>query len=215
MNRSIAAVSIFLGWACAAGAATPATLTSLRAIHALTNTEAAQRLPVEFEATVTYVHLEQSVLFVQDDGVGIYVSPKTNLALAVGDRVLIRGKTGPSFRPLVNSDSITLVHHGALPKPVPVTFDELIHGQHDCVLVTARGVVRSVDSSDFNSQSGSAFMEMQTEGGYIAVNTAGYTPGNGKNCWMPRWRLPELPAEHSTARCKCTESSSTLPRSGM
>jgi diguanylate cyclase (GGDEF)-like protein len=177
MKRLIPLVAIILIGASAAWAATPATLTTLRAIHALTNAEAHQRLPVEFEATVTFFNPKQGVLFVQDDGVGIYVSPKTNFALATGDRVLIHGKTAQSFRPIVNSDSITLVHRGALPKPVPATFDELIHGQQDCVLVTARGIVRSVDPSDLNSQSGNAFMEMQAEGGYIGVNVGGYTPG--------------------------------------
>jgi len=40
MKRSIAAVAIFLGWACAAWAVTPALLSTLRAVHALSNEEA-------------------------------------------------------------------------------------------------------------------------------------------------------------------------------
>lgn len=62
-----------------------------------------------------------------------------------GDRVLVVGKTTPGFRPDVISDHITLLHHGALPKPVPTTFDELIRAKHDCKLVTVHGVIRSVD----------------------------------------------------------------------
>ena len=45
VKGSYAALAIVLGWATAALAATPGTLTSLRAIHALTNDEARQGIP--------------------------------------------------------------------------------------------------------------------------------------------------------------------------
>ena len=51
MKRLIPAVAILLGWAAAAWSATPATLTTLSQIHALTNAEASKELPVAFEAT--------------------------------------------------------------------------------------------------------------------------------------------------------------------
>jgi diguanylate cyclase (GGDEF)-like protein len=40
---------------------------------------------------------------------------------------------------------ITLLHHGAIPKPVPVTFDDLLSSQYDCRLVTVHAVVRAAD----------------------------------------------------------------------
>ncbi len=68
-----------------------------------------------------------------------------NIKLAPGDRVLVRGKAGDSYRPNVTADSVTLLHHGDLPKPVPATFDELIHARRDCMLVTVRAFVQSAD----------------------------------------------------------------------
>ena len=41
-------------------------LTSLRAIHALSNAQASHQLPVSFEATVTYYRGYERTLFVQD-----------------------------------------------------------------------------------------------------------------------------------------------------
>ena len=54
MKRLIPTVAIFLGWVLPSLAAGPAPLTTLRAIHALTNEQAKQALPVAFEATVVY-----------------------------------------------------------------------------------------------------------------------------------------------------------------
>ena len=51
-------------------------LTSLRAIHALTNAQASHQLPVSFEATVTYYRGYERTLFVQDGDVAIYVKPQ-------------------------------------------------------------------------------------------------------------------------------------------
>src|ERR1035438_8409499 len=135
MKRLIPLVAIIFIGASAAWAATPATLTTLRAIHTLTNAEADRGLPVAFEATVTYYNGALRTLFVQDDGAGIYIGQKGDAKLAPGDRILIRGKTQGSFRPIVSSDSISLLHHGDLPKPTPTTFGELIRGEDDCILV--------------------------------------------------------------------------------
>src|ERR1035441_6057179 len=104
MKRLIPAVAIILGWAAAAWAAAPAapvTLTTLSAIHALTNAEASHALPVAFEATVTYFRGYTRELFVQDGDAAIYVFLTKDTKLAPGDRVLVRGTTQASFRPLV------------------------------------------------------------------------------------------------------------------
>lgn len=52
--RLIPAVAILLGWASAACAAPPATLTSLHDIRQINNDVAATAVPVSFECTVTY-----------------------------------------------------------------------------------------------------------------------------------------------------------------
>jgi len=145
MKRLVATFVVVLGCAVAAWAGSPATLTSLRAVHALTNDEASKALPVAFEGTVTYYLGYESLLFVQDGDLAIFVLAKTDAKLSPGDRVLIKGTTRESFRPIVLSNDITILRRGALPKPLAATFGDLILGQHDCALVTVRGVIHAAD----------------------------------------------------------------------
>ena len=120
-------------------------LTTLRAIHALSNTEIKNNLPVSFEATVTYLDANVSLLIVQDRGIGIYVRVRPDTKLNMGDRVLVRGKISNGFRPVVNSDTVTLLHHGSLPEPVQADFDELIQTQHDCLRIRTHAVIQAAD----------------------------------------------------------------------
>ena len=122
MKRVEVAVAMILGLASAAWAAAPATLTTLQAVHALSNAEASQRLPVAFEATVTYFRSYEKTLFVQDGEIPLFVLATTGLTLAPGDRVLIQGTTRGSFHPIVVSSSVTLLGHGSLPQPLPADF---------------------------------------------------------------------------------------------
>jgi len=181
MKRLLTAVAIVLGLASSAwGAAAPATLTTLHSIHALSNAEAGQGLPVAFEATVTFFRGSEGTLFVQDGDEAIYVAVNTDARLVPGDRVLVEGKTHKDFSATVHSEKITLLRHGALPKPVPATFDELIRAQRDCMIVTVHAVVRAVDLHARSDMRGSslpphtvASVQMLMEGGYIEafINT--------------------------------------------
>jgi diguanylate cyclase (GGDEF)-like protein len=175
MKRFILAFAFVLGWTTPVSAAVPATLTTLHQIHDLSNADAGQLLPVAFEATVTYFVQPQHVLFVEDGGAAIFVSADTSVPLVPGDRVLIRGKTHASFHPTVGADSVTLLYHGDLPEPVPATYDELISGQDDCMLVTVRGIVRSADKSNTDLNNSAGFMEVLTDGGYVSVLSDLYT----------------------------------------
>jgi hypothetical protein len=120
-------------------------LTTLQAVRALNNAEASHGLPVAFEAPVNYYRGYEGTLFVQDGNFAIYVYCPKSLKLAPGDRVLVRGRTQPSFNPIVISQSVTLLRHAALPKPIPASFDQMIRTDTDCKLVTVRGVVRAAD----------------------------------------------------------------------
>jgi len=180
MKRSIFLLAIILSCASAAGAAAPAPLTTLRAIHILTNAEADRGLPVAFEATVTYYNRGLHTLFVQDDGAGIYIGQKGEVTLDAGDRILIRGKTQGSFRPIVASSSISLLHHGEPPQPAPTTFGELIRGEDDCLLVTVRGIVRTGDRNP-NADSDAVFLQVLTEGGSIQTIADHFTPAELKD----------------------------------
>jgi diguanylate cyclase (GGDEF)-like protein len=167
MKKLIPAVAIILGWASVLWAAAPAPLT-LHAVHSLTNAEANQKLPVAFEATVTYYRGYESTLFVQDGSEASFIIASPDYKLFPGDRVLIKGTTEGSFLPIVRSSSVTLLHHGALPKPVPATFDEMTRGLHDCELVSMRGVVRSVNLVQERNIP-SIIMQILGDGGAIGV----------------------------------------------
>src|SRR5580704_14176841 len=59
-------------------------LTSLQAIHELSNSQASHQSPVAFEATVTYYRGYERTLFVQDGDLAIYVQPKVQAQLSEG-----------------------------------------------------------------------------------------------------------------------------------
>jgi len=145
MKKLISALAIILGWTSVAWAAPPAPLTTLQAVRALNNTEAGHGLPVVFEATVTYYRGYENTLFVQDGNAAIYVYYHKDLKLLPGDRILVRGRTQASFNPIVAAQSVTLLRHGSLLKPMQASFDQMIRAETDCKLVVVRGVVRAAD----------------------------------------------------------------------
>jgi len=161
----IVAVALSLGFASSVFAADTESLTTLRAIHALTNAQASRHLPTEFQATVTYDRGYERTLFVQDGDVAIFVQIPTNIQLNLGDRVLVRGTTHESFRPFVLATNITVLGRGSLPEPARANFDDLMHARYDCRLVTVRALVRTADVSNYSSRN--SRMQMQADRGSI------------------------------------------------
>jgi diguanylate cyclase (GGDEF)-like protein len=139
--------------------------TTLSAIHTLTNEQASQHVPVEFQATITYYRPYERTMFVQDGDAAIYVQAPKALKVAPGDRILIRGTTHDSFRPFVMSSDIKLLGHGRMPQAVPATFKDLIQARYDCRLVTVRALVRTADV--LNASQRNSSMQMMAEGGDI------------------------------------------------
>jgi hypothetical protein len=171
LEKLIPLVAIVITLRSAIWASVPVTLTSLHAIHSLTNTEASSAIPSAFEATVVYSRGYESLLFVQDGDDALFVSPPTTAALLPGDRIFIKGKTQGSFRPLVIASSIKLLHHGSLPHPQAATFDELIRAQYDARLVTVHAIVRASDLvENVAAQRRSARLQLVTEDGHIEAN---------------------------------------------
>jgi len=168
MKRFTLPLVFFVGWATAVLAAAPGTLTSLPQIHSLTNDQAALAPAVEFAATVTYFRGYEKTLFVQDRGIGLYVAATTKLNLVPGDRILIRGFANDSFRPIVASSDITLLHHGTLPPPVPASFVELVNAKQDSQYVTVHGLVRSAEMQRSSGHPVTA-IELLTDGGYMGI----------------------------------------------
>jgi len=148
-----------------------APLTTLRAVAALSNAQASQHMPATFEATVTYFRFYDYVLIVQDGDAAIYVRATTNLNLTPGDRVLVRGTVRESFRPYVDSRDITRLKHGALPEPVHATYQEMIRGETDCKLVTARAHVLSADIvPNSTMRVPGMLLQMLVDGGHVDAN---------------------------------------------
>ena len=155
MRKILIPIAIAFGYILTAGASpsapssprllAPKPLTSIRAIRTLSNVEANRELPVVFRATVTDFRGESGNLFVQDGGAGLFVKATTRNHLVPGDRVLIKGTTRAGYRADVASSDISVLSHGAPPKALPASWEELIKGRFDSLLVTARGVVQSAD----------------------------------------------------------------------
>jgi diguanylate cyclase (GGDEF)-like protein len=150
MRVLTAIAAVLLTGASAAWAGGPAPLTSLRAVRALSNAEAAQELPVSIQATVTYYRSYEHTLFVQDGADAIYVQAPEGLKIAAGDLVEIEGSTRSSFRPIIMPSRITRIGQGTMPLPAPSRYAELTTGVHDCQLVSVRGVVESADAMNLD-----------------------------------------------------------------
>ncbi len=146
----------------------PGTLTSLADIHKLSNADASRAIPVAFEATVTFYLAYEKSLFVQDGETAIYVQTTVNLPLKPGDRILVRGFTRDSFRPIIISDNVTFLHHGDLPKPVMAEFAPMVQAKLDCRYVQVHGTVISAVSA-VNSGHPVTQLQMVLRGGNILV----------------------------------------------
>ncbi len=149
-------------------AAPPTPLTTLHAIHELSNAEATQGLPVEFQATVTYYRGYEQMLYVQTGDEAVFVQAPGGLQLSPGDVVLIKGRTQGGFRASVVADSVTSVGHGPLPGVVEASFDELIRTDLDARLVKVFGVVRDAETIE-SAGVRSALLDLHVEGGEIGV----------------------------------------------
>ncbi len=150
----------------ALGQAALQSLTSLRDIRNLSDSQAANAIPVDFQATVTYYRSYEKTLFVQDGNYGIQVLPGDAPLLSAGDRVRIVGVTHRGLRPSIESTSITVVGHASLPTPVPTTIDQLTDASFDARLVSVVATVRSADPVTTTGVR-STLLQLHTDGGDI------------------------------------------------
>jgi len=169
--RNVAA-ALVVGMAGAAWATATTPLTSLRQIHILTNAQAAQAIPVAFEATATYYAKGDIDLFVQDGDEAIYVEAPRTANVDPGDRVLILGKTRASFKPDIVAERVVVLRHGPVPKPVMATYEELIRSKLDCRRVTVHARVRSVNLVEYTKVK-NVYFELLLDGGYIDATVVG------------------------------------------
>jgi diguanylate cyclase (GGDEF)-like protein len=170
MRKLLAFLALAVSGAGASAPPAPAPLTSLRAVVALTNAQAAHRLPVNFDATVIYYRGYGKELFVQDGTAAIYVAYPKDLHLSAGDRIHVRGVTHESFRPYIDSSEVDLLGHRALPRPMRATYAQMLKGEADCRLVTVRAVIRSADLVPGNAPY--TVMKVLVDGGNVDVDVA-------------------------------------------
>ncbi|HTV16588.1 MAG TPA: GGDEF domain-containing protein [Acidobacteriaceae bacterium] len=152
--------------------AAPPALTTLGQVHSLSNAQANQALPVAFTATVTLYDRPLFGLWVQDAGQAVYVETGTPKNLVPGDRVLVHGVTQGSFRPIVVSNDVKLLGHGAPPPPIAATFDQLMRGDLDCLRVTVQARVQTADSG-LNANARVEDLQLLMDGGYVEALVVG------------------------------------------
>ncbi|HYG24295.1 MAG TPA: ATP-binding protein [Verrucomicrobiae bacterium] len=120
-------------------------LRSAAAIRSLSVEEAQQKRRVHLRAVVTFSDSRLYSRFVQDDTAGIYLfDAGLPLEVSPGQLVEVEGVTSPGeYAPIVVPEKITVVGEAPLPKPKPVTYEQLASGQEDSQFVEISGIVRS------------------------------------------------------------------------
>src|SRR5579863_2360835 len=136
MKRVVHCFAMLLLCALGARSQSPGPITTLQEASNLTNAQASQHQPVDFEATVTYYRSYERNLFVQEGAAAIYVHPPVTYRLVPGDRIRVHGTMHESFRPYVEGAQITFLSHGQLPKPIRPGFEQMIRAETDGKLVT-------------------------------------------------------------------------------
>jgi diguanylate cyclase (GGDEF)-like protein len=157
-----------------------ASVTTLRAVAALSNAQASQHLRVSFEATVTYDFESALDIDVQDGDAAIFVKPAAETALVPGDRVRVEGMTEQSFLPYIANAHLTFLRHGAVPDPAPASFDDLTRTKLNCRLVRVRGIVRTADIVPADT-SPTGRLQLLMDGGYVELNISRYDAAALKN----------------------------------
>jgi diguanylate cyclase (GGDEF)-like protein len=149
------------------------TATSISAVHRMAPEMAAKALPVVAAATVTGVGGWPYGINLQDGEDGIYSSlPPNPPPLAVGQRVVVRGKTDAGrFAPIILASAIEVTGWSGMPKPYPADARELASGDLDNRFVEVRGVVRATTPGALGDGAG-VFMVIDMNPGTVHVAVA-------------------------------------------
>ena len=129
---------------------------------------------VKVEGTVIYFE-PGSVMFLQEANQGVEVQTRERLALNLGDRVEALGFVGRGdYTPLLQDAIYRKIASGPPPKPVLLTPDEVLKGNHDCRLIQVAAQV--LDRSQHGSER------------YLILEDAGfvfhaYLPVDGENAF--------------------------------
>lgn len=173
VNKRVLIFVLLAGLLPAEGFCAEVPRTTLKAVHAMTNAQASKTLLVNFEATITYYRRSEHAMFVQDDGIAIFINPQREFPVQAGDRVFIHGVTHDSFRPIVEAYWIDNLGPASMPKAVAASFDDLMRARYDCMFVAISGVVRS---ADLQIVAGAPYSRLQlvTDGGNVSAVVDSY-----------------------------------------
>lgn len=160
----LSALLLVSGWAVSAGQRTPLqaraqapagptlpVLSTVQAIRALSQDEAARGYPVHVRATVTHVdELAHGTLIIHDGELGQFVFPPTDLAkvpawaeVRRGDLVEIEGRTERGgFAPNIRPSAVRRLGRTPMPRPRQIAFAAMLTGRHDCDYVEIAGVIQ-------------------------------------------------------------------------
>ncbi len=143
-------------------------LRTAAAVRGLTVEQAQQRTPVRLRGVVTFFDELLYSRFVQDDTAGIYLRESTATPpLLPGQLVEVVGTTSPGeYAPIVEPGQIRVLGTAPLPKPKPVTYEQLASGTEDSQFVEIAGIVRSVHFDDASQHHS---IEIATGGGRLSV----------------------------------------------
>jgi signal transduction histidine kinase len=150
-------------------------LSTVTAIRALSQDEAARGYPVDVRATVTHIdERAHATLIIHDGTLGQFVMPPADAAtvpswaeLERGDLVEIEGRTerggfAPNIRPL----AVHRLGRGPMPPAKQIPFAAMLTGRHDCEYVEIAGVIqRAWRSSD--PQVGTLFADVAYDDGVV------------------------------------------------
>jgi len=161
----------------AAAQATPPLRTTAE-VRELSAARAAQGLPVELKAIVTYHDPTSGDFFVQDSTGAIYVETAAPIATPAGARVTITGVTAADFTNDIRQAAIVETGIGPRPEPRVLPLGRLVSGAEDCAFVVTTGRVRSAYIISDHSESR---LEMRLEDagrsiGAQVLNYAGLSP---------------------------------------
>lgn len=126
-------------------------LSTVGAIRALSQDEAARGYPVDVRATVTHVDESAHASLIIHDGVlGQFVFPPERLAaiplwreLRRGDVVEIEGRTARGgFAPNIRPTAMRRLGHAPMPRAKQIPFAAMLTGRYDCDYVEIEGVIQ-------------------------------------------------------------------------
>lgn len=143
-------------------------LRTAAAVRGLSVEQAQQKRRVRLRGVVTFFDASLYSRFIQDDTAGIYLFDSgLPLALTPGQVVEVEGTTSPGeYAPIVVPDLVRPVGEAPLPRPKPVTYDQLASGQEDSQFVEIVGIVRWVHLDEASQYH---LIEIATGGGRLLV----------------------------------------------